>query len=72
MIFKRKTWIRRHKTEIKALGEVIVPAMTKGSSYLITTLRKSILYTLDADYKKQVDLERKKILDKCKQEFSRE
>jgi len=68
MIFKRKSWIRRHKTEIKDIGKVLPKAIT----YLISNLRRSTLYTLDADYKKQVDLERKKILDKCKREFSRE
>ena len=70
-LFKRKSWIERHKPEIKALGAIAAPLVVKGTGYLITTLRKSILYTLDADYRKQVDLERAKILDNCKREFSR-
>jgi hypothetical protein len=72
MIFKRKTWIRRHKTKIKAIGKVITPVLPKAITYLISNLRRSTLYTLDTGYRKQVDLERKKILDKCKREFSRE
>jgi len=72
MIFKRKSWIRRHKSEIRDIGKVITPVLPKAITYLISNLRRSTLYTLDADYKKQVELERKKILDKCKQEFSRE
>jgi hypothetical protein len=68
MIFKRKSWIRRHKTEIKDIGKVLPKAIT----YLISNFRRSTLYTLDADYRRQIELERKKILDKCKQEFSRE
>jgi hypothetical protein len=72
MIFKRKSWIRRHKSEIKGIGKVITPVLPKAITYLISNLRRSILYTLDADYRKQVELERKKILDKCKREFSRE
>jgi hypothetical protein len=72
MIFKRKNWIRRHKSEIKTIGKVITPVLPKAITYLISNLRRSTLYILDADYRRQIELERKKILDKCKREFSRE